>query len=141
MALTKELIDQLNQMLPESWHTIRDVPGGSKYVFLKWQKIRERLTQVYPDWEAAYSDPVLIGGEICTVRCKLTIAAVTREAIGNANINVKGKRGNYVEVAIADAFKNAAEDFGLGAYLDNDETQAKLLTSPKLRAEYAARNR
>jgi len=67
------------------------------------------------------------------MRIAVTIAGVSREAIGNAKIQQLSKSGNEmsrgtpIERAIADAFKNAAESFGVGAYLDDQEYVVRYL--------------
>lgn len=55
------------------------------------------------------------------------ICNVQREGVGNSEAT-KGY-GTPVERATADAFKNAAESFGVGAYLDNQEFVVKHLQS------------
>jgi hypothetical protein len=122
----KEIITELKQPFAAADHHIRDLPGGKQWVYIKWQTIRARLNEVCPDWQMNYSDPNYLG-EFCHVRCRLTIAGVTREALGNAKIAEISKsgndmgRGSPIERAIADAFKNAAEAFGVGAYLDDQQ--------------------
>jgi hypothetical protein len=98
------------------------------------QKIKDRLDEACPDWQVTYSDPV-IAGDLVVVRCKLTIASVTREGVGNSDAyKEKNKSGGYsfgspIECATADAFKNAAEMFGIGAYLDDQEFVVRYLQS------------
>jgi hypothetical protein len=129
-----EITDKLKQPFAPEDHEIRDLPGGKQWVYIKWQKIRSRLHQACPDWEVSYSDPQYLD-EYCYVRCKLTIAGITREAVGNAKIQLLSKlgndmsRGNPIERAIADAFKNAAESFGVGAYLDDQNYVINYLKS------------
>jgi hypothetical protein len=100
------------------------LPGGKQWVFIPWQKIRSRLNQACPDWQISYSEPSYLG-DFCHVRCSITIAGVTRQALGNAKIAELSKSGNEmgrgtpIERAVADAFKNAAESFGVAAYLDD----------------------
>lgn len=94
------------------------------WFFIPWQRIRDRLDEVCADeWEMSYGRPEYLD-KFCVVSCKLTICGVTREALGNAEIELlsrSGKdmsRGTPIERAVADAFKNAAESFGIAAYLD-----------------------
>jgi len=132
--MIQEILNELKKPFPAADHRIRDLPGGKQWVYIKWQKIRDRLDLVCPDWQMHYSEPNYLG-EYCHVRCRLTIAGVSREALGNAKIaeiSSKGNdmsRGSPIERAIADAFKNAAESFGVGAYLDDQEFVAKYLKS------------
>jgi hypothetical protein len=79
------------------------------------------LNEVCPDWTVTYSDPV-IAAEYVVIRCQLTIGGLTREGVGNDKAYPDKKTyGTPIERAIADAFKNAAEQFGVGAYLDNQD--------------------
>ncbi|AFY74760.1 hypothetical protein Syn7502_02823 [Synechococcus sp. PCC 7502] len=125
MTIT-EITEKLKQPFPAADHEIRELPGGKQWVYIRWQKIRSRLHQACPDWQVSYSDPNYLD-EYCYVRCKLTIAGISREAVGNAKIQQLSSKGNDmsrgtpIERAIADAFKNAAESFGVGAYLDDQE--------------------
>ena len=119
----KAIVSALKEPFPPEDHTERDLPGGSKWFFVSWQKIRERLDEVCPDWQVEYSTPVYLD-KYCVVSCKLIICGITREALGNAEIELLSKsgrdmsRGSSIERAIADSFKNAAEAFGVAAYLD-----------------------
>lgn len=123
----REIIAELKKPFPPQDHQERKLPGGGTWFFVPWQKIRDRLDDVCPDWQVNYSDPSYLG-DFCVVSCTLTIAGTSRQAIGNAPIVVlsstgqDASRGTPIERAIADAFKNAAEAFGVGAYLD---TQSK----------------
>jgi len=128
----EEATEKLRQPFSPEDHVIRDLPGGKKWVYIPWQKIRSRLHKACPDWQVSYSDPIYLEDHCC-VRCKITIENVSREAIGNAKIqliSIAGKdmsRGTPIERAIADAFKNAAECFGVGAYLDDQEYVVRYL--------------
>lgn len=132
--MTPETIEKLKAFFPPEDHKERDLPGGGRWFYVPWQLIRDRLDQCCPDWEVSYSSPIYIG-EYCAVSCKLTIEGISREAIGNAPlvlVSKQGKdmsRGSPIERAIADAFKNAAEQFGVGAYLDKQEDLVRYLHS------------
>lgn len=126
MDTLKEILVELKKPFPSADHKERKLPGGGKWFFIPWQRIRERLDEVYPGWSASYSDPVLCEG-VVVVRCRLTIGNVTREGVGNSETD-KGY-GTPVERATADAFKNAAEAFGVGAYLDDQMFVIKHLQS------------
>lgn len=119
-----EILPQLQAWFPAEAHRERDLPGGGTWWYVPWQLIRDRLNQVCPDdWQVAYDDPKFLD-KYCYVTCTLTICGVTRQAIGSAPIELlssKGKdmaRGNAIERAVADAFKNSCEQFGIAAYLD-----------------------
>jgi hypothetical protein len=122
----QEIIEQLKQPFPPEDHEIRELPGGKQWVYIRWQKIRARLNATCADWQVSYSDPNYLD-EYCYIRCKITIAGTVREAVGNAKITQLSKAGNDmsrgtpIDRAIADAFKNAAESFGVGAYLDDQK--------------------
>lgn len=125
----QHLLNELKQPFAAVDHKERQLPGGGRWFFLPWQKIRDRLDQICPDWQSTYSDPVVVG-EYVVVRCKLTIGGITREGVGNDKAYPeKQTYGTPIERAIADAFKNAAEQFGIGAYLDNQQFVIKYLQS------------
>ncbi len=122
--MNKELLKQLREPFKPAEHKERKIPGGGRWFYVPWQSIRKRLNEVCPNWEASYSDPIVCGNET-VIRCKLTIDNTTREGVGCAPYDKKGF-GTPVESAIADAFKNAAEQFGVGAYLDDQQFTIKL---------------
>lgn len=128
-----EIQRQLKEPFPPDVHKERDLPGGGKWFYVPWQVIRDRLDDICPDWEVEYTDPVQFD-ELCTIRCTLKICGVSRSAPGNAPmrlISSSGKdmsRGTAIERAIADAFKNAAEAFGIGAYLDEQSQDKREFT-------------
>lgn len=119
-----EIIKDLTEWFPPDAHRERTIKGGGNWWFVPWQEIRNRLNQVCPeDWSVQYDEPKYLD-QYCYVSCTLIICGVARNAIGNAEIQVlssTGKdasRGTPIERAVADAFKNAAESFGIAAYLD-----------------------
>jgi hypothetical protein len=124
--IDRELQSQLKAPFSAADHTERSLPGGGRWFFIPWQKIKERLDECVPDWQVSYSDP-LITGESVVIRCKITINEISREGVGNSDaykertIGGNYKYGSPIECATADAFKNAAELFGVGAYLDNQD--------------------
>jgi len=134
--ITPELKHKLKQIFPTNLHQLRDLPGGGIYAFITWQNVRERLDEIC-DWEIEYCDPILID-DLCIIRCTLTIQGTKRQGVGNASV-IKTKIGNFAEAAIADSFKNAAEQFGLGAYLDDPEMQRQLKGDRVLVDEYQKR--
>lgn len=123
MSNIKEILTELKKPFAPQDHIERELPGSGRWFFIPWQRIRERLDEACPDWQVEYSTPVYLGDH-CVINCTLTIAGVSRMAPGNAPIELLSKsgkdmsRGTPIERAIADAFKNAAEAFGVGAYLD-----------------------
>lgn len=135
-----EIIERLKQPFPPDLHAERDLPGGGKWFYVSWQHVRERLDEVCPDWRVEYGTPFYLD-KYCVVSCKLTIAGISREALGNAEIELlssKGKdmsRGTAIERAIADAFKNTAEAFGVCRYLDEQSKDKREFTMRYLQSK------
>lgn len=136
-----EILEELKKPFPPEVHKDRPLPGsGGKWLYVPWQAIRDRLDELFPlDWSASYSDPVVVG-DYMVLRCKLTIllskGGITRVGVGNdkayPEVNDKGKSkviGTPPERARADAFRSAAEEFGIAAYLDNQAFVARYLNS------------
>ena len=127
-----EILAALKQPFKPEQHIERKLPGGGRWFFIPWQDIRERLDEVYPQWSCVWSEPCYIG-DYCHISCTITIAGVSRQAPGNAPIQLisnEGKdmaRGTPIERATADAFKNAAEAFGIARYLDDQVKTVNLL--------------
>lgn len=130
----KEIIEQLKQPFPLASHKERQLPGGGRWFYIPWQAIRDRLDEVYPEWQVSYSQPAYLG-DYCHITCTITIGTVSRSAPGNAPIQLlssSGKdmsRGTPIERAIADAFKNAAESYGIARYLDDQAFVVKYMKS------------
>lgn len=116
---------ELKKPFPANLHEFRELPGGGKkWVFLKWQTIRERLDEVVPEWISDYSEIQYLGNDaIC--RCGITILGVRKEAIASVPISItssSGKemsRGSAADRLAAEAIKNASEAWGVGRYLDD----------------------
>ncbi|NJO39347.1 MAG: hypothetical protein HC769_11800 [Cyanobacteria bacterium CRU_2_1] len=129
-----EIIPQLKAWFPPDAHKERDLPGSGKWFYIPWQLIRERFDEVCPDWQVSYSTPVYLG-DYCTITCTITIAGIAKQGVGNAEIlllSSSGKnmaRGTPIERATADAFKNAAEAWGVARYLDEQ-------SDPKTKADF-----
>jgi hypothetical protein len=123
----KAVLTELKKPFQPEDHQERKIPGGGTWFFIPWQTIRERIETVVPDYEFEFADPVFVA-HLCTVRCKMTICGVSRTAIGNAELDGNGGRGTPVEVAVADAYKNAAEAFGVAAYLDDQSENKREFT-------------
>ena len=130
----QDIIAQLKAWFPPEAHGERELPGGGKWFYIPWQLIRERFDQVCPDWEVSYSAPAYLG-DYCTITCTITIGGIAKQGVGNAEIlllSSSGKnmaRGTPIERATADAFKNAAESWGVARYLDEQ-------TDPKTKADF-----
>lgn len=121
----KQILTELKKPFPADSHKERKLPGGGRWFFLPWQVIRDRLDEVCPEWQVSYSEPGYLG-DFCHISCTITIAGVSRGAPGNTPINEKGW-GTPIERAIADSFKNAAEAWGIGRYLDDQEFVVRYL--------------
>lgn len=127
----KEIQPKLKAWFPPEAHVERDIPGktSATWWFVPWQLIRERLDEVVPDWQVDYTDPVYLE-ELCVIRCRITICGIVREAPGNAPLRLISSKGNDmargtpVERAVADAFKNCCEAFGVCRYLDEQADKA-----------------
>lgn len=129
---TQSILVKLREPFPPNAHKERKLPGGGRWFYIPWQTIRDRLEELFPlDWTATYSDPVVVG-DYTVIRCQLTIlrsqGGITREGVGNdkayPELNDQGKAktiGTPPERARADAFKAAAEEFGIGSYLDDQQ--------------------
>jgi len=126
----KITLAQLREPFKPEEHSDRKLKGGGEWLYVPWQHIRKRIESVAPDYEFSFTDPLYVG-DYCTVRCSMTIEGITRTAIGNAEIELlssTGKdmsRGTPIDRAVADAYKNAAEAFGVGAYLDDQTADAR----------------
>lgn len=119
----RDLYPKLKSWFRPEDHKLRKLPGGGKWYYVPWQTMRDRLDDIYPDWEIDYSDPVQRGEQV-VVKCHLKIAGVTRVGFGNSHAEFddweeeKKQRGTPEERAIACAFKRAMEQFGVCRYLD-----------------------
>jgi hypothetical protein len=129
----KNIQQALRQPFPANLHEVRELPGGSrKWVFLRWQTVRERLDEVYPEWSPDYSEIQYLGNDaIC--KCAITILGVRKEAIASVPISVLSKNGNEMsrgsaaDRLAAEGLKNAAETWGVGRYLDDQSFTIKYL--------------
>jgi len=130
--ITPEISKKLKAPFQPEQHTDRPLKGGATWFYIKWQLVRDRVEDCDPNYLQEFGTPFYLD-KYCGVSCTLTICGVSRQAIGNAEIEMlsaKGNdmaRGNAIERAIADAFKNAAEAFGVGAYLDDQEAVIRVL--------------
>lgn len=132
----RNIISEMKKPLPPEVHDIRDLPGKGKWVFLPWQEVRERLDQVYPAWISDYSDITILNNDaIC--RCGITILGVRKEAVGSMPVSVISSNGNEMtrgsvaDRVAAESLKNAAEQWGVGRYLDDQVFTIKYLWDNK----------
>lgn len=126
-----EILPNLTAKFEPYEHKSRKLPGGGDWYFIPWQTIRTRLNTICPEnWTETYSDITFSSG-YCIAICTLTICGVSHQGVGSTPIeklNSEGKDTSYgdpIERAIADAFKNAAEQFGIAAYLDAQKDPSK----------------
>lgn len=132
-------LKKLREWFPPDDHEKRETPGSGEWWYIKWQRIRERLDEAFGClWSDEYTDPVYVhdvdqnpAKSICVVRCTITIDGRPRQGVGDAYVQLlsgKGKdmaRGTPIERARADAFRQAAESWGIGRYLDNQNDDKK----------------
>ena len=129
----KRIQSELKKVFPANRHEVRDLPGGQrKWVYLKWQTIRERLDEVCPDWIIDYSEIQYLGNDaIC--RCGITILGIRKEAIASVPISILSSKGNEMtrgsaaDRLAAEAIKNSGEAWGVGRYLDDQEFTIRYL--------------
>lgn len=124
-----DIMTQLAAWFPPEAHKERKLRGGGKWFYLPHQTIRDRLNEICPnDWSDEFKGPFLSGNETIMI-CRLTICGVTREGVADNKVfpelNDEGKEkiiGSPVVNAARHAFRDAAEQFGVGAYLDDQKT-------------------
>ncbi len=129
----KRIQAELKKVFPVNRHEVRDLPGGQrKWVYLKWQTIRERLDEVCPDWIVDYSEIQYLGNDaIC--RCGISILGVRKEAIASVPISILSSKGNEMtrgsaaDRLAAEAIKNSGEAWGVGRYLDDQQFTIRYL--------------
>ncbi|GEM_PF-3209588 len=118
---------ELKKVFPANQHEIRDLPGNAgRWVYLRWQTIRERLDEVCPDWSNDHTDIQYLGNDaVC--RSGITILGVRKEAIASVPISLTSGKGNEMtrgspaDRLAAESLKNAAEAWGVGRYLDSQQ--------------------
>lgn len=122
----RQIIGLLKQPFSPSQHEIRELPGKGSWLFVSWQAVRERLDEVYPEWTIDYSEIKIIETQ-AFCKCGITIAGIRKEAYGDVPVVVlssSGKdvsRGSFGDRVVAEAFKNAAEQWGVARYLDDQK--------------------
>ncbi len=90
-----ETIQKLKAFFLASEHKDRSLPGGGRWFYIPWQKIRDRLDECCSDWECEYGDPIRLPDGETAIRCKIKIEGCTREGVGTsaaAEFNEMGKR-------------------------------------------------
>lgn len=127
---------QLEETLPKltAWfspedHKERKLPGGGRWFYVPHQEITKRLNDVCPsEWQTKIAS-TNIAGDYTVVILELTICGVTRTGIGDdktfPEVNDQGKAkiiGTPPVRAFRNAFKDACEQFGICAYLDEQSS-------------------
>ncbi|MGH7998139.1 MAG: hypothetical protein ACREPR_01565, partial [Brasilonema sp.] len=129
----EEILDELTAWFPAEAHKERKLPGTTtKWFYIPHQLITQRLNDVCAGhWESRVRDTV-ISGDYTVVYLELTICGVTKTGVADnltfPELNEEGKRkiiGSPVVNAFRAAFKDAAEQFGIGAYLDEQTSDRK----------------
>ncbi|MFN6572330.1 hypothetical protein [Dendronalium sp. ChiSLP03b] len=129
----RRIQSELKKLFPANLHEVRELPGSNKkWIFLRWQTIRERLDEVAPDWMSDYSEIQYMGNDaIC--RCGITILGVRKEAIASVPISLQSGKGNEMtrgspaDRLAAEGLKNASESWGVGRYLDDQPSVVSYL--------------
>lgn len=122
----------LRQPFPPEFHNIRELPGKGYWAFISHHQYRERLDQVYPEWESEYTEIEQIASDI-VCKCTIKILGISKQAIGSVPLIAaerNGKdisRGSAADRLAAEAFKNACEAWGIGRYLDQQDSVARYL--------------
>lgn len=115
------VLPELQAWFPPDDHKERKVPGGGKWFYLPFSAIRDRLNVICPGhWSDKYTlshreadgDPIYL--------CELTICGVTHTGIGDKS-NEDSTYGTPAQRAFRKAFTDAAEQFGIAAYLDDQK--------------------
>lgn len=127
MELT-EIFEALTRPFRPDEHQERIIKGGGKWFFIKHQNLRDRLNEVCPGhWSDRYTlshresdgDPIYL--------CELTICGVTHTGIGDKS-NEDSVYGTPAQRSFRKAFMDAAEQFGIAAYLDEQSADKREFT-------------
>ena len=120
----KDIADQLTTWFEPSAHKERRLPGGKNWFYVPHQIITKRLNDICPGhWESKVNQ-TMISGEFTVIFLELTICGVTRTGVGDSEQPEYNEAGNSKMIgtpavrAFRSAFKDAAEQHGICAYLD-----------------------
>jgi len=117
-----DILPKLHDWFAVEDHRERTIKGGGRWYYISHQTIRDRLNEVCPgQWSTDYDGPHMIDGEPI-YHCRLTICGVTRTGIGDKS-NEPSPYGTAAQRAFRKAFTDAAEQFGIGAYLDEQTSE------------------
>lgn len=133
-----QLKQQLKAFLPPEKHQFRTLKGGGEWIYLHWRDLRDHIDNVAENWTTDYTEPITYttgSQSYCVIKCHLTIENNLRTGIGSVEteiLNQYGKdvtRGNPIDRAKAEAFRNASEEFGVGLYIQDQEVVCRYLIS------------
>ena len=90
---------------------------GDSEFFAIWQALCSRLDALDTNWQVNFTSPISVSGYM-TMRCSLTLGAVTREATGSdkgclIRVGISTIGIHSPEKAMLNAFCNAAAQFGI----------------------------
>ena len=128
----KRIQAELRKPFAPEIHGIRELPGRGYWAFVPHHQYRERLDEVYPEWEASYTHVEQITSDVIC-KCTITILGISKQAIGSVPLVAAEKdgrdvsRGSAADRLAAEAFKNACEAWGVGRYLDRQGEVAHYL--------------
>ena len=128
----KRIQAELRKPFAPEIHGIRELPGRGYWAFVPHHQYRERLDEVYPEWEANYTHVEQITSDVIC-KCTITILGISKQAIGSVPLVAAEKdgrdvsRGSAADRLAAEAFKNACEAWGVGRYLDRQGEVAHYL--------------
>lgn len=137
-GLTPERVAKLMAPLPLNeghevrvQQEVRDGTGAQWLVYTTEDPIRERLTDVDPNWSLELAN-ITVQQKFASVTVALTVHGVTRIGTGGAAVKRQDKDTDQdvVKAATTDAFKRASRMFGVGAYL---------LHAPKIYTDWIAK--
>lgn len=150
-GLTKEILKALAAPFPEraiNWKPgkvmeTKQGPRALAMAYLDARNIQERLDSVVGGhwefhWEPLIADPR--PDEPKAVKGTLTIMGVSREDVGETEVDKRSSLSNTWKAAVSDALKRCAVHFGIGRYLydlgatwvNYDPEKKKLLEFPSL---------
>ncbi|MEH1902491.1 MAG: Rad52/Rad22 family DNA repair protein [Nostoc sp.] len=124
----EEILPKLQDWFAPEEHKDRTLRGGGRWFYVPHQSITQRLNAVCPGHWHTKVNSTNIAGDYTVVMVELTICGVTRTGIGDdktfPEVNDQGKAkiiGTPPVRAFRSAFKDAAEQFGICAYLDDQK--------------------
>jgi hypothetical protein len=142
----KRIQSELRKPFAPEVHGIRELPGRGYWAFAPHHEYRERLDEVYPEWQASYTPIEQITSDVIC-RCTITILGISKQAIGSVPLVAAEKngkdvsRGSAADRVAAEAFKNACEAWGVGRYLDKQGDVAHYLNTNATKLDYETRNK